>query len=80
DLIPPEIVPNKQRKVRSIDSNGGKRKTTPNQRLKSSKSIVFVNPDVQTIAVVENPYVKGDSMTPVIQGTVSSKKNRFLQG
>ncbi|CAM4778971.1 unnamed protein product [Rotaria magnacalcarata] len=80
DLIPPEIVPNKQRKVRSIDSNGGKRKTTPNQRLKSSKSIVLVNPDVQTIAVVENPYVKGDSMTPVIQGTVSSKKNRFLQG
>ncbi|CAF3545901.1 unnamed protein product [Rotaria socialis] len=72
DLIPGKIVSNQQRK--------GKRKTTPNQRLKSSKSIVLLNPDDQTIAVVENSYVKGNSMSPVIQGTVSSKKNRFLQG
>ncbi|CAF3935581.1 unnamed protein product [Rotaria magnacalcarata] len=80
-----EVYPNNKdsrARSRSRSRRRRRRRISPKQRPPSPSSVTDQEEpkNVQTIAVVENPYVKGDSMTPVIQGTVSSKKNRFLQG
>ncbi|CAF1579674.1 unnamed protein product [Rotaria sp. Silwood1] len=74
DLPSSETIEKEQRIIRNIRPTV----TRNSQRIKSSKSIVLVNPDDQTIAVVENPYVKGDSITPILKRPVSVKNARFL--
>lgn len=67
------------RKVRSLESKGLRRKVSPTDRTKSSKSIVLVNPEDQTIAVIENPYMKGDPVTPILHASGSTRKNYFTE-
>jgi hypothetical protein len=55
------------------------RKPSPNQRIKSAKSIIFVNPDDQTIAVIENSYLKGETTKPVIKHSKSYKTTHIHQ-
>jgi hypothetical protein len=52
-------------------------KKSAGSRGKSAKSVVFVNPDDQSIAVVENSYIKGEPIRPVIKHSKSIKKTRF---
>ncbi|CAF2912524.1 unnamed protein product [Rotaria sp. Silwood2] len=65
--VPSETTKNEQQTIQNIAptvTQNSQRKRSPSQRVKSSKSIVLLNPEDQTIAVVENPYVKGESIIP----------------
>lgn len=53
------------------------RKKSANSSAKSTKSVVFVNPDDQSIAVIENSNVKGESLRPIVKRPKSFKKTRF---
>ncbi|CAF1203564.1 unnamed protein product [Rotaria sordida] len=65
--------------IRQPITRNSQRKTIFSPRIKSSKSIVLVNPEDQTIAVVENPYLKGESITQIIKRPIPMKNNRFLE-
>ena len=55
------------------------RDNTTSARTKSAKSIVLINPDDQSIAVIENSYVKGEPLKPVIKRPKSVKGKQFLE-
>lgn len=82
NLPPPGLNENEQRTIHNTGSTVRRktqRKRSPIQRIKSTKSIVLVNPEDQTIAVVENSCLHGDTIKPIIQRPRSSKRTRFQQ-
>ncbi|CAM4755377.1 unnamed protein product [Rotaria magnacalcarata] len=55
------------------------RTTTANSGAKSAKSIVLINPDDESIAVIENSYAKGESIKSTTKGAKSVKITRFIK-
>jgi hypothetical protein len=76
----PVIIENDQqtgqyRPVSRIKS--GRQKKSTSSRVKSAKSVVLTNFDDQSVAVVENAYVKGEPLRPALKRPKSLKKTRF---
>jgi hypothetical protein len=77
--LPSEIVEHDQREVqhhRPPPAKSAQRQKSSVSRAKSAKSVVFVNPDDQSIVVVENSHIKGESLRPVIKHPKSIIKTR----
>ena len=68
----------KQSIVPRVKSDSMRVKTT-SARTKSAKSIVLINPDDQSIAVIENSYVKGEPLKPVVKRPKSVKRKQFQE-
>jgi len=80
NLLPSKTIENEQQSIRNnqpLVKRKNQRKKSATSRIESTKSIVLVNPEDQTIAVVENSYLKGEPIKPVIKRQKSSRKNRF---
>jgi len=77
----PVVVENKQEPVSYTSISPTKtspRKKSSTKRAKSAKSVVFVHPDDQSIVVVENSFIKGEPIKPIIKRPKSQmKKTRF---
>ncbi|CAF4725101.1 unnamed protein product [Rotaria sp. Silwood1] len=76
---PVTIEPEQQaiQNSRTVTSKIFRRKKTASARTKSAKSIVLINPDEQSIAVIENSYVKEESTRSAVKRSKSIKKTRF---
>jgi len=76
----PVIIENEQqtgqhRPVSRVKS--GRRKKSASSKAKSPKSVVLTNFDDQSVAIVENAYVKGELLRPALKRPKSLKKTRF---
>ncbi|CAF3042607.1 unnamed protein product [Rotaria sp. Silwood2] len=80
NLSSPVRIENDQQAIqnhRPPTSKSRRRKTTASARTKSAKSVVLINPDEQSIAVIENSYVQEESTRSAVKRSKSMKKTRF---
>lgn len=82
NLPPPEPIFQQQRDVqatRPVMTRKTLLRKPAKSRVKSAKAIVLVNPEDQTIAVVENAYLRGKTIKPIVKGQrqKSVKQTRF---
>ncbi|CAF3981504.1 unnamed protein product [Rotaria sordida] len=62
---------------RTSTSKSLRRIKAASTRTKSAKSIVLINPDDQSIAIIENSYVQGEPIVPVVKYSQSIKQTQF---
>ena len=80
NLPPHEPVHVEQRAVQTTRPILTKKTLQKKSQVKPAKAIVLVNPEDQTVAVIENPYLSGRTIKPVVktqQQSKSMKQTRF---